>query len=76
MRINGISESLPPVVRLLRHLVLACLHCNAFVYAVHVPGCTNSLANALSRFQWDKFRFLALGAVQLGVPQLWQIVLE
>lgn len=59
MAINSVSASLPMVVRLLRHLLLTCLHCNSFVYAVHVPDCTNSLDDALSQFQWEKFHSLA-----------------
>lgn len=76
--INNNSASSPPVVRLLRHLVLTCLRINCFVSAVHVPGVDNSVADALSRFQWDRFRQLAPEAEQRGIPcpeRLWSIVL-
>lgn len=75
--INRISASSLTVVRLLRHLVLRCLQLNIFLYAVHLPGVDNTLADALSRFQWDKFRDLAPSADQQGVrcPRgLWSIV--
>lgn len=49
--INNISASSLPVVRLLRYLVLSCLRMNIFLYAVHIPGSSNKLADALSCFQ-------------------------
>lgn len=48
--ILSLSASSPPVVRLLRHLVLRCLSLNCLVQAVHVPGVLNSIADSLSRF--------------------------
>ncbi|KAM4045389.1 uncharacterized protein ACNLHF_009217 [Anomaloglossus baeobatrachus] len=57
--INKQSASSLPVVTLLRHLVLRCLKSNCQITAVHVPGVCNSVADALSRFQWDRFRSLA-----------------
>lgn len=45
--INSITSSSPPVIRLLRHLVLRCLQLNSFLYAVHVPGVTNTVADDL-----------------------------
>ena len=77
--INRITASSMPVVRLLRHLVLRCLQWNIFMYAVHIPGVDNRLADALSRFQWDKFRELAPHADKKGVPcpgWMWGIVSE
>lgn len=79
MAINNISTSSPPVVHLLYHLVLLCLKLNAFIYAVHIPGTSNKLVDALSHFQWDEFRVLAPAAEQHGMPcpqGLWKIVLE
>lgn len=75
---NSNMASSPPVVCLLCHLVLTCLCINCFVSAVHVPGIDNSVADALSRFQWDRFRRLALDAEQHGIPcpeRLWSIAL-
>ena len=77
--INRVTASSPPVIRLLRHLVLRCLQLNVFVYAVHLPGGDNVVADALSRFQWDRFRELVPEAEERGVPcpeWLWQIPLE
>ena len=77
--INSISASSPPVIRLLRYLVLKCLKVNALIYAVHIPGVDNRLADALSRFQWEEFRILAPGAEGQGEPcpqKLWDIALE
>lgn len=72
MTINNISASSPPVVRLLGYLVLSYLQLNVFLYAVHIPGSTNKLADVLSHFQWDVFRALAPEATQVGVPcPLW-----
>lgn len=66
--INRVSASSPPVIRLLQHLVLRCLQLNVFIYAVHLPGEENVIADALSRFQWDRFRELLPAAEQQGVP--------
>lgn len=55
--INRISSQ--QVIWLLRHLVLRCLQLNIFLYVVHLPGVDNTLADALSPFQWDKVRELA-----------------
>lgn len=53
--INKVSASSLLVVRLIKHLVLRCLQLNIFIYAVHLPGVENVIAEARSRFQWDKF---------------------
>lgn len=77
--INKVSSASPPVVRLLRHLVLRCMQLNVFIYAVHLPGVENVTADALPRFQWGKFRELAPAADTHGVPcppGLWKIALE
>lgn len=77
--VSSLSASSPPVVRLLRFLVLRCLSLNCFIKAVHVPGVENSIADALSRFQWDRFRKLAPAAEQRSVPcprHLWRLALE
>lgn len=76
--VNRLTAASVPVVRLLRHLVLRCLQVNAFIYAVHLPGIDNTLADALSRFQWGRFRKLAPEAEQHGVAcpdWMWNIAL-
>lgn len=73
--INNLSASSPPVVRLLRHLVLPCLCLNAFIYAVHILDVCNKIADA----QWEEFRVLAPEAERHGTPcppRLWMIALE
>ncbi|KAM9308277.1 uncharacterized protein PAF06_012463 [Gastrophryne carolinensis] len=49
--INAQTASSPPVVKLLRQLVLSCLQYNILFRAVHVPGVANGIADALSRFR-------------------------
>ncbi|KAM3936678.1 uncharacterized protein RB166_018784 [Leptodactylus fuscus] len=76
--INALTASSPPVVRLLRQLVLRCLSLNAWVVAVHVPGVSNVIADSLSRFQWERFWQVAPEADDRGLPcpdHLWSVVL-
>ena len=56
------------VMSLVRPLVLLCLKQNIQIKCVHVPGYTNSIADAISRFQWDRFRKLATSADQTPHP--------
>ncbi|KAM4053257.1 uncharacterized protein ACNLHF_005994 [Anomaloglossus baeobatrachus] len=75
--VNKLTADSPPVVDLLRHLVLKCLELNLWVCAIHVPGVLNSVADALSRFQWDRFRMLAPDAEQqetVWPVWLWDLV--
>lgn len=77
--INSLSGSSPPVVRLFQYLVLCCLQQNVFLYAVHIPGVENTVADALSRFQLDRFWELVPDAEQHGTTcplRLWRIALE
>ncbi|XP_041435508.1 uncharacterized protein LOC121399294 isoform X1 [Xenopus laevis] len=77
MALNNLTSGSRPVLGLLRHLVLRCLQLNIEFRAKHVPGCVNNIADALSRFQWDKFRKLAPGADIQGTPcpeLVWRIV--
>lgn len=71
------SSSSPPVLALLRHLVLRCLQHNIWFRARHVPGVSNSTADALSRFRWQEFRELLPEAALEGrvcPPFLWDLV--
>ena len=63
-------------MQLVRPFVLQCLHFNVSVKAVHVPGKSNTIADALSRFQMERFRLAAPQADQvmtplLPLPQVW-----
>ena len=60
--INRQSTRSPPSMRLIRLLVLTCLQNNIACKAKHIPGCTNNIADALSRGQLTRFRALAPGA--------------
>lgn len=65
-------------LRLLRRLVLNSLSLNAHFVALHVPGVHNSIADALSRFQGERFCELAPEAKQHGKalsPEFWKVVL-
>ncbi|KAM8945646.1 uncharacterized protein RCH25_048954 [Pelodytes ibericus] len=79
MAINNLTASSPPVIRLLRKLVLLCLKYNISCRAEHITGVVNVMADALSRLQWDVFRAVAPGADAEGFrcPQeLWSLGLE
>ena len=49
---------------LVRRLVLLSMQHNFVVRARHVPGVSNEIADALSRFQMQRFRALAPDADQ------------
>lgn len=77
--INNISASSMPVVHHLLLFVLLCLQLNAFIYAVHISGVSNKIADALSRSQCEEFCMLAPEAERHGTscpPRLWTIALE
>ncbi|KAM4652053.1 uncharacterized protein O3C94_014388 [Discoglossus pictus] len=76
--INSTTASSPPVVRLLRQLVLKCLQLNILVRASHIAGVKNVVADALSRFEWEKFQRLAPFAKvepTLFNAELWNLCL-
>lgn len=54
----------PIVMRLVRGFVQCCLQYNTSFIAEHMPGMRINIANALSHFQRDHFRDLALDAKQ------------
>ena len=57
--INKKTSREKSIMPLVRKLVLTALHNNTLVHAVHIPGVSNSLADALSRLQLERFRKLA-----------------
>lgn len=75
--VNRQSANYPPVVRLLRHLVLKGLEFNAQFTAIHLPGVCNLIADSLSRFQGERFQELAPRADTKGIlcpARLWNLV--
>ena len=57
--INSGHSKAPRIMDLVRLLVLLSMKYNFFVRAQHVPGVSNAIADALSRFQVQRFRELA-----------------
>ena len=55
---SGTSKS-SRMAKLLRHLILQSMSCNCLFRAKHVAGKHNSIADALSRNQVQRFRQLA-----------------
>ena len=74
--INKMTFKSDLIMVLLRNLTLKCLQMNIVVKAEHVPGVKNSITDALSRFQMQRFWTLVPNAHQspsIMEPQLWQI---
>ena len=74
--INKKSSRCARIMQLVRPFVLQCLHFNVSVKAAHVPGQANIIADALSRFQMERFRLAAPHADPVmtpspPLPQLW-----
>lgn len=73
--VSSLSTSSPPVIALLRRLVLLCLRWNILFWAQYVPGVSNEVANVLSRFQLNRFWNVVPEADRQSVPcprLLWQ----
>ncbi len=61
-------------MHVVRSMVLHCQEFNIHFKARHVPGVDNSIADALSRFQMERFRRLAPRADPVMAPlpsNLW-----
>ena len=74
--INKMSSKSVVVMKLIRYLTLLCLKFNIVVKSSHIEGKRNQICDALSRFQWTKFRLLAPKADKSPreVPShLWEI---
>jgi hypothetical protein len=72
--INRKSSKSPRVMALVRTLVLQTLIHNIVIKAVHIPGKLNSIADSLSRSDFQKFRQLCPGAEDEKTPipnHLW-----
>jgi len=73
------TSKIPCIMQLLRHLLSAAARCSFTFSAVHLPGIHNSIADALSRFQWQEFRRLAPEALWYPTPipqQLWDLLMS
>ena len=62
--INSGHSKVPRIMELVRKLVLLSMQHNFLVRARHVSGVSNAVADALSRFQMQRFRALAPDADQ------------
>ena len=62
--INSGHSKVPRIMDLVRRLVLLSMQHNFVIRARHVPGVSNEIADALSRFQMQRFRALAPDADQ------------
>ena len=74
--INKQTSKCPRIMRLMRFFVLQCLKQNVSFKASHISGKSNHIADALSRFQMQRFRKMAPTASQAGFPVpnfLWEI---
>ena len=60
--INTKRSKVPRVMDLMRHLTLLTLQHNLYIRAVHIPGKHNDTADAISRYQFQRFRQLAPNA--------------
>ena len=63
---SGLSRS-GLLMQLVRQLFLLAASNNFTVIIRHVPGVQNCIADSLSRFQMDRFRFLASDALPLPI---------
>ncbi|KAK3737443.1 hypothetical protein QZH41_000164 [Actinostola sp. cb2023] len=75
--LNSRTSRVPCIMHLVRHL-LSSAACYNFTFAAqHIPGIQNSVADALSRFNWQEFRQLAPMANPHPVPipkaLLWEL---
>ena len=66
--LNARTSKVPCLMHLLRSLLLAAARHSFSFSAQHIPGVTNSIADALSRFHWQDFRRLAPEAHRHPTP--------
>ena len=52
------------IMKLMRRLVIVAATCNFHFMSVHLPGKSNSISDALSRLDFQRFRHLAPDAAQ------------
>jgi hypothetical protein len=66
--INKGRSKVKTIMKLMRKLTFCAASCQFTVHAKHIPGKLNSIADAISRFQMDKFRKLAPDADKEPIP--------
>lgn len=74
--VNKRTAKDPHVMTLVRRLVLLTLKFNIIFRADHIEGTCNSIADAISRCQWSKFRELAPEADRIPAkipPEVWNL---
>ena len=79
MMVNKQSAKDKPCMHLIRILVELCLENNVVFKAKHIPGLNNEIADALSRFQFQRFKILSPQADKERTPipdQIWRRLLK
>lgn len=66
--LNKRTSKTPPIMQLVRHLLFEAARHNFSFSSEHLPGKTNHIADALSRFHWQAFRHLAPTAHSQPTP--------
>lgn len=66
--INKGRSSIPFINRFIRRLTWASVLGNFIIRAAHIPGLDNKIADALSRFEFQKFHRLCPGAAPSSLP--------
>jgi len=74
--LNHRTSKVPILMRLMRSLLLAAARFNFSFSSQHIPGVHNSIADALSRFNWQEFRRVAPSAHQFPTPIPHQLIAE
>lgn len=74
--LNKRTSKVPDLMRLLRSLLHAAAHFSFLFSSEHIPGIHNSIADALSRFNWQEFRRVAPSARQHPTPLPLQLIDE
>ena len=74
--INSMTSKSKLVMHVVRAIAIQCLKFNILLKAVHIEGTKNSVCDALSRFQFERFRHLAPEAEADPYPipdHLWDV---
>ena len=73
--INKGRSKIPSIMKLMHKLTYHTAFYHYTVYAKHIPGSTNSIADALSRFQMSRFRKMAPAADAHPTPCLSPVMI-